>query len=542
MSLSLDQVAGRLKHFVQEWEIITSDPVILDSVQHCHIDFVDNEIPVQKQISGNILFSSKEKEIIDLEIDKLKLKGVIEETFHSDGEFISPIFLRRKKDNSYRLILNLKEFNQNVEYYHFKMENLQHAIRLMQKGCFMASMDLKDAYYSVPFAKEHRKYLRFRWNGKLFQFTCLPNGLSIGPRRFTKILKPVYAYLRKMGHVNVGYIDDSFLQGETFEECKQNVSDTVDLFSTLGFLIHPTKSVLEPCQEIMFLGFVLNSILMHVSLPPDKAAYIRQKCLQVLRKAKLRIQELAEVIGIIVAAFPGVEYGPMHYRELERDKTVALTRCKGNYQALVCLSPESRTDLEWWVRNVQCSYKMISHGKPQVILHTDTSKLGWGCECEGLRSGGRWTINESEEHINCLELKAVLFALKSLHFKLTSKHVEVQVDNTTAVAYIRAFGGTTSRVCDQITKNIWQFCIEKDIWLSVSYLPGVENVLADYESRQFDDNKEWQLSTKVFNKLCETFGHFDIDLFASRLNKQLATFVSWRPDPEAFRVDAFSIS
>lgn len=59
--MSLDQVAGRLKHFVQEWETITSDPVILDSVQHCHIDFVDNEIPVQKQISGNILFSSKEK-------------------------------------------------------------------------------------------------------------------------------------------------------------------------------------------------------------------------------------------------------------------------------------------------------------------------------------------------------------------------------------------------------------------------------------------------------------------------------------------------
>ena len=106
---------------------------------------------------------------------------------------------------------------------------------------------------------QYRKYLRFEWEGKLYQFTCLPNRLSSAPRSFTKILKPVHSSLRSKGHVTVGYIDDSYLQGDTYEECNQNVQDTVNLFGKLGFLPHPEKSVFEPTQKITFLGFVINN-------------------------------------------------------------------------------------------------------------------------------------------------------------------------------------------------------------------------------------------------------------------------------------------
>ena len=75
-----------------------------------------------------------------------------------------------------------------------------------------------------------------------------------------KILKPVYAMLRQRAHLNVGYIDDSYLQGENREDCQANISDTCDLFSKLGFILHPVKSVLKPVQVLTFLGFVLNSV------------------------------------------------------------------------------------------------------------------------------------------------------------------------------------------------------------------------------------------------------------------------------------------
>ena len=153
------------------------------------------------------------------------------------------------------------------------------ALKLIQAGCFMASVDLKDAYYSIPVHPEHRKYLMFKWEGQYYQFTCLPNGLSSAPRVFTKILKPVYSHLRSIGHICMGHIDDSLLLvAYSLGSCRKNIYDTVNLFTLLGFTIHPVKSVLEPTQTIQFLGFVIDSVAMTVKLPPSKAAKVKSAC------------------------------------------------------------------------------------------------------------------------------------------------------------------------------------------------------------------------------------------------------------------------
>ena len=92
------------------------------------------------------------------------------------GDILSPIFVTLKKDGSYRVIFNLKRLNQSVSYYHFKLDNLQTAIKLVTPCCYMSSIDLKDAYYSIPIAPEHQKYLEFTRRGQLYNFTCLPDG------------------------------------------------------------------------------------------------------------------------------------------------------------------------------------------------------------------------------------------------------------------------------------------------------------------------------------------------------------------------------
>ena len=110
-------------------------------------------------------------------------------------------------------------------------------------------------YYSVPIALEDRKFLKFEWKGDYYQNTCLPNGLACAPRLFTKILKPIYAHLHSVGHVSIGHIDDSFLVRYTRSACELNIQHTVECFDSLGFVIHPEKSVLIPTQEFEFLGF-----------------------------------------------------------------------------------------------------------------------------------------------------------------------------------------------------------------------------------------------------------------------------------------------
>ena len=80
---------------------------------------------------------------------------------------MSQIFPRRKRSGGTRIILNLSDLNVNVQYEHFKMETLNAVLLLMEKNCFMASIDLEDAYYSVNVNEEDRKYLRFSWNSRL---------------------------------------------------------------------------------------------------------------------------------------------------------------------------------------------------------------------------------------------------------------------------------------------------------------------------------------------------------------------------------------
>ena len=316
----------------------------------------------------------------------------------------------------------------------------------------MASIDLRDAYYSVPIDIEYQKYLKFYWNGCLYQFTCLPNGLSSGPRLFTKIVKPIYSMLRQLGYINASYIDDSYLQGDTTSECQNNVVQTNDLLSQAGFLVHPDKSVFVPTQRLEFLGFLLDSSLMQVMLTPHKVNKLKLSCLKVLKKPHLTVRELSQLIGSLVSSFPGVQYGPLHYRSLEALKTKVLKDCKGDFEAMLSLTPACIEDLQWWVDHIDTAYKPILYKNADVIMHSDASKAGWGAVINNTSTGGRWDKSETEQHINVLELRALFMGLQSDTVK--NKHVQAYMDNSTAVAYIDSMGGTRSPECNELAREI----------------------------------------------------------------------------------------
>ena len=412
----------------------------------------------------------------------------------------------------------------------------------MKKNCYMASIDLTDAYYTVPVAVEHRKYLRFFWRNRLFQYTCLPNGIASAPRYFIKLLKPVYSTLRSQGYLNVGYIDDSCLQGDSKTECRSNIFTTLNLFESLGFLINREKSVLQPCQKLAFLGFLLDSVNMKVFLTADKREKNILACQQLLKKSVTSIREVAHVIGLLVSSLPAVQYGPLYYRSLEIDKNTALQQNNGNYEATMTLSSESLSDLSWWVTSLPSACKNITMGNPAIEMSTDASTLGWGAVCNGQSAQGMWSPLEKQKHINEIELLAVYFGLKSFLFLLKGKHVCIKSDNSTTVCYLNAMGGTKSPLCNKLAKSIWMCCVQNEIWLTACHLPGVLNFEADKSSRQFNERIEWQLKPGIFLKIIDIFGTLEIDLFACRLNNQLPKYVSWKPYPGACRVDAFSIS
>ena len=91
-------------------------------MQHRHLEI--NTVPIQTWLKPEIKFDSTEQAIINAEIRSLLQLGVVEHAVHSPGEFISNIFVRKKKSGKYRMIL-LKALNKHIEYHHFKMDILQ---------------------------------------------------------------------------------------------------------------------------------------------------------------------------------------------------------------------------------------------------------------------------------------------------------------------------------------------------------------------------------------------------------------------------------
>ena len=191
-SVSTLTLVGRLTLFLDFWKTLTRDPFILSTVRGFKIPF--DFKPIKSQRVDQIKCSLKDKLAIGNEIKSYLEKGIISKTNHCTGEYISQIFPRDKKSGGIRIILNLSKLNENVKYEHFKMESLGHVINLIEPNCFMGSIDLTDAYYTVSIHPDHRKYLKFVWNHVLYQFNCLPNGLSCAPRVFTKLLKPIFDF------------------------------------------------------------------------------------------------------------------------------------------------------------------------------------------------------------------------------------------------------------------------------------------------------------------------------------------------------------
>lgn len=478
---------------------------------------------------------------MDAEIQKMLAEKVIECVEKDSNQFYSPIFLRAKKNGEFRMILNLKKLNEYLPYEHFKMDHFENALNFVTPNMFFATVDIKKAYYSISLAADQRHFFCFQHRNKVYQYCVMPNGVGPGPRLFTKLMKPVYAKLRSDGHVSTGFIDDSLLYGNTLDRCKSNVAATVNLMSDLGFILNMDKSVLVPTQVITFLGQVIDSVNMVVYLPDEKKENIKIVCQQLLLKKMVTIRDLAKAIGLLISAFSAVEFGKLHYRSLEKGKIEALKSCHGNFEAKLELNASMKAELQWWIENLHSQKRKIRNTNPEVVVQTDSSLLGWGAVLNGQSIGGKWTEKERQLHINALEMLAILFAIKSFISVFRNKHVKVLTDSVTAVSYVNNFGGIKSTECDKISRDIWQYCISNQVWITCTHIPGVQNE-ADKPSRKFKDNTEWELDLQCFRQICCVFGNPEIDLFATRLNKKLEKFCSWHPDPEARFINAFSLN
>jgi hypothetical protein len=178
---------------------------------------------------------------------------------------------------------------------------------------------------------------------------------------------------------------------------------------------------------------------------------------------------------------------------------------------------------------------------PSLTLFTDASLLGWETHLDGKTVSGMWSSTLQKDHINLLEMRAVLFFLISNFVESLS--IVLATDNTTVVAYLKNQGVTHCYSLYQLSKDVLILCSQFQIRLVVRHIPGRLNVLADSLSRSLAPvNTEWELHQAVFQSIVLHWGNPNIDLFATSLNFKMTTFVYPVPDPRAYAVDAMSLS
>ena len=535
---------GNISTKYRFWTSFCRDRTVLRHVGGITIPFTENV----KQLSParEIHMSEREQEFARQKIRQLIDTGCIVKlpAIQPNG-WVSNIFLRPKKDGSFRLILNLKPLNKFIEYRKFKMPSIRTVTQMVKRNSKFISIDLKDAYAHARVRDLDLPKLQFIFEGQIYMYKVLPNGIAVGPRFFVQMTKAVASHLRQQGVKIVIYIDDTLLISLSEEKLRQDRDLTLKVLQNCGFTINWLKSSLHPSTEIEFLGFMLDSVKMRITLTEDKRGKILALVKDVFkRKGKMSIRHLAKIIGNLISTFPACEDGQLHYRDLEREKIKALLKHK-SWACHIKLSALSLTQLKWWSQCLSkgCPHKSLLPIRYTISFYSNASGEGWGALVAGANANGPFTEKQKALSINSKELLAIYLGLMSLRDKLRGHSILCRCDNTTAVSCIYK-RGSQNFFRDKLVGKIFKLVADMGATIGATHLAGTANGATDGLSRKGLKNErlEWSLSEDTFAWVVKhlTFKP-NIDLFASHLNNKLPNFCAFKRDPHALFIDAFTI-
>ena len=172
ITVTANQLAGRLRYVIENWRKITlTDKHVLETVEGYRIPLKSKPIQWRKRVTKSR--SIEQETLLSQVILDLASKGAVHQVVEQDDQFLSTLFVV-KQANKTRPIFNLKTFKNYVHTEKFKLERLDLVKTMLKPNNYLMKRDLKDAYYSVPIAEDHKKYLRFQFQGVTYEYQCLP--------------------------------------------------------------------------------------------------------------------------------------------------------------------------------------------------------------------------------------------------------------------------------------------------------------------------------------------------------------------------------
>ena len=535
---------GRVRDCYEFWTTITRNRNVLRIVGGVSIPFTEKDV-INDSPPLQLPLSKVEKEHARTKIAKLlQTKCIVKLERPIKGGWRSSIFLRLKRDQaSYRLIVNLRPLNCKIAYKHFQMPSIYTVLQMVRVGDKFCSIDLEEAFGSLYVRDQDQCKLQFSFEGNHFMYRVVPNGISIGPLVFQTLTKTLTRYFSKEGIQIVIYIDDSLLINRCTRALIQDRDRCLSVFEKCGFTVNTKKSQLTPTTRIEFLGFVIDSIAFTVFLTELKRSKTRMVITNALKAKNISVRQLARVIGLVISIFPASETGKLHYRDMEREKVYQL-RTLGGWNKKFVLGHRSRAQMMWWSRFLTtCPTRSLKQSSPTIEITTDASNFAWAGLLAGKPVNGSFSEKQMQLSINTKELLAIYYTVCTLHQELSHHHILCHCDNQTAISCMNR-RGNQCLLKDKIVGKLYSKLHEISSTITVTHVAGIHNS-ADYYSRHGyrKDHLEYTIPSYVKDYMLQHLPFtLDIDLFASHLNNQFPLFCSYKPDPKALFINAFSIS
>ena len=539
-------MGGRLSDYWQNWQFIGADDWVINILRGGYYIPFDDELPSLTTDPPDLCYKPSHPLFQELQdqVQSLLAKSAIEEVDISTPGYYSRLFLAPKKQGTWRPVIDLKPLNKFLTPPKFKMETTHSIMGALQPDTWSTSLDLQDAFLHIPVAPRHRRYLRFKVKDKYYQFKALPFGLGTSPYVFSRVVKAIGAFAHSRGLSLIQYLDDWNLSCRTQGDCKLWTLWLLDITKALGLIVNIPKSDLDPAQLVQFVGIVFDLILGMASPAQHRIDKFLELTRQFLQKQPQTAESWQRILGHMNSLEQLVPRGRLHMRPLQYHLRQHWVQKQDDPDCLIPWAETCRSSLQWWMDETNLTQgTSIQTSLPELTLFTDASLVGWGAHLDNLQAQGTWSSSQSLLHINNLELLAVILALQEFQSTVQNKHVLLMTDNTTVIGNVKNQGGTHSWELYQLTIQLFQWLDQHQVTLTPRHIPGHLNVIADRLSRSHQViHTEWSLAPAVTQTIWKVWGQPHVDMFATRENYKLPTFVSPLPDEMAWKQDALSFS
>ena len=502
-------VGGRLQHYWPEWvQRGANGWVVLMLRWGYRIEWL-NRPPlcttpsVASRYSDPALHAALAGAIQDL-LSKRAIEPVM--NTNSPG-FYSRLFLTPKATGGWRPIIDLKRLNPYVKGSLYKQETPQQIRLSLYKGMWAISLDLKDAFFHIPIREGSRKYLRFSFEGKVYQYRALPFGLKTAPWIFTKVISQVLA-MPELKELSIHpYLDDWITPVPSFPEGIAAAHKLVHTCTTVGLKVNIEKSMLIPCQNFDYLGTHYDLVRGLMGVTTTQQDKITLRITTFLSKPQQPAIKWLSVLGLLGSQEKVVRYGRCRIRTIQWALKSQWQMTHHGWFQPVWITPETRQACLWWADRSNTTLTMPIHTPtPDVTVTTDASTAGWGGFAGHSSFHGTWSREESSLHINCLETRAIRLTLEQL-LPPPGSTILCMTDNTSALCQVNKQGGTRSWSLHLEAQALFRLAESHRWLLTAKHIPGSKNVLADLLSRRHQiASTEWTLKWEPLLQLFEKWG------------------------------------